>query len=118
MTRPRGAARLPRHPQRRPGQHRLRQLGGDRRIAPYTGTLGNVTPKGPAGALELLLRYSDLDLNDAGLEGGYQHDWTVGANYYFTSHFKVQVNYIKANSRRAGVEVDPNAFGIRAQVMF
>jgi len=30
----------------------------------------------------------------------------------------VQVNYIKANSRRAGVEVDPNAFGIRAQVMF
>lgn len=85
---------------------------------PYTGTLGNVTPKGPAGALELLLRYSDLDLNDAGLEGGYQHDWTVGANYYFTRHFKVQVNYIKANSRRAGVEVDPNAFGIRAQVMF
>lgn len=85
---------------------------------PYTGTLGNVTPKGPAGALELLLRYSDLDLNDAGIEGGHQHDWTAGANYYFSKHFKVQANYIKASSRRAGVDVDPNAFELRAQVMF
>lgn len=84
----------------------------------YTGTLGNVTPSGPAGALELLLRYSDLDLNDAGIEGGTQHDWTAGANYYFTRHFKVQANYIKASSRRAGVSVDPNAFEVRAQVMF
>lgn len=84
----------------------------------YTGTLGNVTPKGPAGALELLLRYSDLDLNDSGIEGGYQHDWTAGANYYFTKNFKVQANYIKASSRRAGVSVDPNAFEVRAQVMF
>ncbi len=82
------------------------------------GTLGNVTPKGPAGALELLLRYSDLNLNDSGIEGGYQHDWTAGANYYFTKNFKVQANYIKASSRRAGVSVDPNAFEVRAQVMF
>ncbi|PZP64140.1 MAG: porin [Pseudoxanthomonas spadix] len=85
---------------------------------PYNGTLGNVVPKNPAGALELLLRYSDLDLNDAGIRGGYQHDWTVGANYYYSKHFKVQANYIKAYSRRAGVEVDPNAFEVRAQVMF
>ncbi len=84
----------------------------------YNGTLGNVTPTHPAGAVELLARYSDLDLNDAGIEGGYQHDWTLGANYYFGKHFKVQANYVKAHSRRAGVEVDPNAFEMRAQVMF
>ncbi|SEK52470.1 phosphate-selective porin OprO and OprP [Pseudoxanthomonas sp. GM95] len=84
----------------------------------YTGTLGNVTPKGPAGALELLLRYSDLDLNDGNIQGGYQHDWTVGANYYFSKHFKVQANYIKASSRRAGVTIEPDAVEMRAQVMF
>lgn len=82
------------------------------------GTLGNVNPSRSGGALELLLRYSDLDLNDAGIQGGYQRDWTAGANYYLTKHFKFQANYIKAHSRRAGVTVDPDAVEVRAQLMF
>lgn len=83
----------------------------------YNGYAGNVVPSGTS-ALELLLRYSHLDLDDGAVRGGRQSDWTVGANWYLGRNFKVQANYVFARSRRDGLPREPEAFGLRAQVQF
>ena len=64
---------------------------------------------GPCGAFELLLRYSELDLNDAPVQGGKEHDWTLGANWYLTEHFKFQANYIRAYSDKGNLSLDPTS---------
>lgn len=86
---------------------------------PYSaGNVGNIKPANAYGAVELLARYSRLDLDDGTVLGGRQHDWTFGANWYLTSHFKFQVNYVRADAERAGVHVKPNSLDVRAQVQF
>jgi len=86
---------------------------------PYTnGNVGNIKPKGPWGAVELLLRYSELDLNDGPIQGGKEHDVTLGANWYLTQHFKFQANYIWATSERGNLALDPRIFELRAQIYF
>ena len=86
---------------------------------PYSnGNVGNIKPKNPWGAVELLLRYSELDLNDAPIQGGKEHDVTLGVNWYLTQHFKFQANYIWASSERGNLALDPRIFEVRAQVYF
>ncbi|HJT98920.1 MAG TPA: porin [Rhodanobacteraceae bacterium] len=86
---------------------------------PYSGgNVNNIKPKGPWGAFEVLLRYSELDLDDGTIRGGKEHDWTLGANWYLTSHFKFQANYIKAYSDKGNLSLDPTIFELRAQIMF
>lgn len=86
---------------------------------PYAaGAVSNIKPVHEYGAVELLARYSRLDLDDADIDGGRQHAWTFGANWYLTTHFKFQANYIKADVSRAGVHSKPEIFELRAQVMF
>ena len=86
---------------------------------PYkAGNVDNIKPKGKWGAFEVLLRYSEIDLNDAPVQGGKEHDWTLGANWYLTSHFKFQMNYIKAYSDKGNLSLDPTIFELRAQIQF
>ena len=86
---------------------------------PYAaGAVANVKPAHAYGAVELLARYSRLDLQDNGIDGGRQHDWTFGANWYLTSHFKFQANYVKADASRRGIHTTPDIWELRAQVMF
>lgn len=86
---------------------------------PYAlGNVGNIRPKGPWGAWEILLRYSELDLNDGAIRGGKEHDWTLGANWYLTQHLKFQANYIWAKSDRGYLSIDPRIFEVRAQIYF
>jgi phosphate-selective porin OprO/OprP len=86
---------------------------------PYSGgNTGNIKPKGTFGAVELLLRYSDLDLDDGAIRGGRQHDWTLGANWIIDQHFKLQANYIRAFSDRGSLTLDPRILAVRAQVIF
>jgi phosphate-selective porin OprO/OprP len=86
---------------------------------PYGGgNTGNVKPQRPWGAWELLLRYSELDLDDGAVRGGREHDWTLGANWYLTQHFKLQGNLVRATSERGNLEVDPHIVELRAQVQF
>jgi phosphate-selective porin OprO and OprP len=79
---------------------------------------GNIKPKNPWGAVELLLRYSELDLNYGIIQGGKEHDWTLGANWYLTQHFKFQANYIWAKSDKGNLSIDPRIFELRAQIYF
>ena len=93
---------------------------------PYkNGSIGNIRPMNDFGAVEIALRYSQLDLNDGPVSGGKQNDWTIGANWYLGQHFKLQANYVHANStKRYGApingeaNVDPRIFEMRAQVYF
>ncbi|MGH7463510.1 MAG: OprO/OprP family phosphate-selective porin, partial [Longimicrobiales bacterium] len=49
------------------------------------------------GAIELLLRYSRLDLNDDLITGGAGHDWTAAANWYPHRNLRVMLNYVFTN---------------------
>ncbi|WP_394003165.1 OprO/OprP family phosphate-selective porin [Luteimonas sp. WGS1318] len=86
---------------------------------PYSaGNVANPKPAHGYGAVELAARYSTLDLDDGPVGGGRQHDWTFGANWYLTSHFKLQANYVRVNATRNGVTTRPDAVELRAQVHF
>lgn len=82
---------------------------GDHR--PYDHEVGEFTrvvPKHNRGALELVARYSTMDLNDldAGIKGGKTDIFTVGANWYANANIRLMVNYLF-------VENDANAKGDR-----
>jgi phosphate-selective porin OprO/OprP len=97
---------------------------------------GPATPapaKPLAGMLQLGLRYDTLDLDDGrlpttpattveGVLGGRMDAWTLGANYYWRSNFKLALNYVRASSRKydaarqAVRHDDPGAVELRAQV--
>lgn len=86
---------------------------------PYSGgNLGNVKPNHAYGAVELLARYGELDLNDAGITGGRERDLIVGVNWYLTTHFKLQANYVRVLADRAALSAGPNVMELRAQVHF
>lgn len=75
-------------------------LTGERR--PYKGgAFGRVVPErrfldgnGGPGAIEAAIRYSTLDLTDAGVDGGEVDDWTFGINWYLNGNTKVRLNYV------------------------
>ena len=81
-----------------------------------SGSVSDVRPTGPFGAVELLLRYSELDLGSGPVQGGQQHNWTLGANWYLTRNFKLQANYVKVQSERQGVHTNPNIVEMRFQM--
>lgn len=86
---------------------------------PYSGgNVGNIRPEGAYGALELALRYSEIDLDDRPIAGGRERDWTLGANWYINRYLKLQANYVHASSDRRGLAVDPNVVEVRAQIQF
>lgn len=82
------------------------------------GQVGDVKPQRATGAVELALRYSELNLDDAPTLGGRQRDWTLGANWYINRHLELQANYVHARSHHRGVRVAPNVVEARAQVSF
>ncbi|MEX2283270.1 MAG: porin [Gemmatimonadota bacterium] len=61
------------------------------------GEFLGITPRRSLGAVELLLRYSTLDLNDGIVTGGSGHNWTAGANWYVARNLRFMVNYVITN---------------------
>ncbi len=55
-----------------------------------------------AGAWEVAARYSHLDLNDAGLEGGRLDDFTAGLNWYLNPNVRLSANYVFADRDEVG----------------
>ena len=63
------------------------------------GVMGGVKPSsivgdGGVGAWELALRYSSLDLSDAGIDGGEADAMTYGVNWYPTPTLRFSANYV------------------------
>ncbi len=91
------------------------------------GVFKRIKPKsslgqGGFGAFELATRFSAIDLNDKTIQGGSEHDWTVGLNWYPISHVRFMANYVNVSSTRfvGGVKEfnNPDIFEIRGQVDF
>lgn len=66
-----------------------------------------------AGAWELALRYSRVNLNDEGIRGGRLHDYTAGVNWYLNPNMKIQFNYVLANLERNSLESNTHIFETR-----
>jgi phosphate-selective porin OprO/OprP len=71
------------------------------------------------GAWEVGVRFSYLDLDDKGIQGGRLYDWTVGLNWYLNPNMKFQLNYIAEHRNQPGVPVGwINGVGMRAAYDF
>ena len=101
---------------------------GDHR--PYdraAGEFGRVVPRSRRGALELLARYSYMDLNDpsANIAGGLEKIITVGVNWYANANVRIMTNYLFVNNdgnakgdRSYKVNDDFNVVQMRLSLMF
>ncbi|MGO1002030.1 OprO/OprP family phosphate-selective porin [Lysobacter sp. CA196] len=86
---------------------------------PYSNNnVANVKPAHGYGAVELLARYGELDLDDGGIAGGRQRDLTLGVNWYLTTHFKLQANYVRVSADKGVLSADPQMLELRAQMHF
>jgi phosphate-selective porin OprO and OprP len=86
------------------------------------GAFGRVRPKraflseaGGAGAWEVAIRISEIDLTDGVISGGELRDWTLGLNWYLNPNSRIMWNYVRADLRTVGTA---DAFQMRFQVDF
>ncbi len=63
------------------------------------GEFGRIFPKSKKGAIELLARYSWINLNDldADVEGGEGKNLTLGLSWYLNPNYKIMLNYTKVD---------------------
>jgi len=94
--------------------------GENRRYGRTSGTFSGVRPERKWGAVEFALRYSGIDLVDAGIAGGDGNDLTVGANWYLGRNVRLMFNYVRVDSdqRGTGLDDDPDVFQGRLLVFF
>jgi len=101
-------------------------LTGEHR--PYkksAGVVDRVKPKknfslsgGGLGALELIGRVSQVDLNDDAVRGGRLTDYTAGLGWYLNPNTRFFFNYIYADLNRSGVSGGTHIWQTRFQVDF
>ena len=83
------------------------------------GTPTTPLPENPgSGMWQLGLRYDTMDLNDNVVLGGKMNTITAGVNYYWRSNFKFMLNYVMADSTKAGIDDNPNIVEARVQFYF
>jgi len=82
------------------------------------GIFGRVLPTSDKGALEIAVRFSNLNLNDKDIMGGEGDFLTLGLNYYVTSHLRLAANYVFADTDEVAGDDDPNALQVRIQFDF
>ncbi|MCU7892004.1 MAG: porin [Candidatus Thiodiazotropha sp. (ex Ustalcina ferruginea)] len=68
--------------------------GESRQYKQRSGRFGRVRPLNDYGAVELAARYSTMDLNDAGIEGGTSDNITLGVNWYLNPQIRLMANCI------------------------
>jgi len=77
---------------------------------------------GEWGAWELGLRYSYVDLNSGGIQGGVEKNFTVGLTGYFSANIRLMFNYVRAHledlSEPGGNHGNLNIFQGRFQIAF
>ncbi|OFY48849.1 MAG: hypothetical protein A2W85_14340 [Bacteroidetes bacterium GWF2_41_31] len=95
------------------GEHKEYSMG--------SACFGHITPRknygqnGGFGALELLLRYSEIALFARELQGGKMNDITFGANWYLNPVARISANYISSEVVGLG---QSGIFEMRFQLVF
>lgn len=88
-------------------------------VRPYDdGAFDSVEPEHDYGAWELVARVSQINLNDADVEGGRETNATLGVNWYVDDDLRLMANYINVDSKRKGKSDDPNILLMRVQMLF
>jgi len=84
------------------------------------GTFKRPKPSGDLGALELGVRLSHINLEDADIQGGKEQNLTVGLNWYPNPNLRLMTNYIQAiaSPNEDGVKDSPEILQMRAQLNF
>ena len=75
--------------------------------------------EGGIGAWELGLRFSQLDLDDADIQGGKEDNITFGLSWYPNSHLRFMLNYINVsveNAATSGHDEDIDILQTRMQI--
>jgi phosphate-selective porin OprO/OprP len=75
----------------------------------------NFGTKGGFGAVELALRYSNLNLNYKDLNGGRMDNLTLGVNWYLNPVTRIMFNYIYSDIKDQGIA---NIYQMRFQINF
>lgn len=82
----------------------------------------NPVTSGGFGALELAVRYDNVDLTDFNIPttAGEYSAWTVGANWYPHPYVRFMANYSKSenDNKALGADVDVDTLQVRAQFDF
>jgi len=84
------------------------------------GNFGSVKSTGPYGAVEVAARYDYINLNDKDVNGGSEHNGTLGLNWYLNPQVRLSTNYVRANIRPANnaPKRKLDIIGLRCQVRF
>jgi len=105
------------------GEHRPydHDRGAFTRIVPHSNAFLVRTPEcagfGP-GAWQIGARYSQLDLNHSGIEGGIIDDMTLGLNWFLNPNMKFQWNYVYTRRDALTGAGDIHCFGMRLAMDF
>ena len=78
-----------------------RQTGRFGRLYPSRSFLAGNSERGP-GAWEVVLRYSELDLNDGPIQAGALRGVTLGANWYLSPNVRILANVVHAERHDLG----------------
>lgn len=75
---------------------------------------------GGAGAWEVALRYSSLDLNDEDILGGEMADLTLGLNWYLNQYVRISANYVSVLDVSGGARDadEPDIYEMRVQLAY
>jgi|GEM_PF-1422445 len=71
-------------------------------IRPFRARGNPFTKGSDGGALELVGRYSAVDLNDGPIQAGRMHDLSLGINWYLTRANRIGANYIRSRVEGVG----------------
>jgi phosphate-selective porin OprO/OprP len=88
---------------------------------PYARTLGyaaGIRPGRRSGAIELVGRYSKLDLTDGPIDGGILDKWHVGVNWWSSTQWKVGVSWGSADLNKAGLRGNTTMWLTRVQWLY
>jgi len=104
--------------------------GESRNYKTSSGVFGRVTPNRPFnpttgdwGAWQIAARYSWIDLQDSGMNGGEEQNVTAALSWHLYSNVRLQFNYTYADVDDTGdvlsnASGDIHAFQTRAQIQF
>jgi phosphate-selective porin OprO/OprP len=93
------------------------------RVFPYENFFRVRSDEGPIvhgkGAWEIAARYSFIDLDDANIQGGRLHNYTLGLNWYLNAYTRMKWELIQSNLDRAPVgESQAYIAGMRFDIDF
>jgi phosphate-selective porin OprO/OprP len=92
--------------------------GESRQYVHVAGFAGAVNPKRRFGAVELVVRFSHVDLTDVLIDGGVLNKWHYGVNWWASRQWKIGLSYGNADLDRGGLHGNTRMLLTRLQWLY